>query len=120
MIPENLPEPPPLFMFCMPVVFGGDYMTYAPGIAAASRSSCWDKALKWADESCDSAHRFRWLYKQSRAVSTPQTQHHLAVWAEYDRDATRDEQMAWLRRRGCRVVAGRFIPKQEQVHADAS
>jgi hypothetical protein len=108
-----------MFMAIVPMVMGNNAsLVYAPRTLSNSRSRCWDRVLRWADDTYVNSERFRVIYEKHGTRLTPQLRQHIAMWARYDPMASRAAQMAWLRRRGCRVQSGYFT-KQELKHEEA-
>jgi hypothetical protein len=116
-----LPEPVFLYMCAMPMTLGGDSLTYAPVTVGSSRDNCWSRTLAWANEAHKNAELFHRIctQKKTHIKTTAQTRRHMALWARYRPDALRKSRIAWLKRRGCRVVAGRFVAEQEANHESA-
>jgi hypothetical protein len=105
----ELPRTPVLYMAAMPRLMGIDRLYYAPFTLTTSRIACWTKTLSWADEIRDSADRFDALFAQCPLGAPPLVRRSMDVWRGFDKSQTRTRRITWLKRHGCRVVAGRFV-----------
>jgi hypothetical protein len=100
---------PGLFIAMVPTVMGGETLTYESTTLTTSRTVCWDKIMDWAVEARDRASMFAAAFTEAGGTP-PDVRRSLDIWARYNTAATRALRIAWLKRRGCRVVAGQFIP----------
>jgi hypothetical protein len=103
-------DPPRLYIAMVPMLMGGDILSYAPITLATSRTACWDKTVDWAVDARDSAELFDGLFRQCPLGAPPVITQSIETWKGFDLARTRASRIAWLKRRGCRVVAGEFNP----------
>ncbi len=91
----------------MPYVIGQPLRTYAPITLARSRGECWARTIEWAD--AVACNKTKWFGMYGHLMTmTPQMRLELKHWNTYNAGADRNHKIAWLKRRGCRVVAAKF------------
>jgi hypothetical protein len=105
-------------MAVVPMVLGVDTLAWAPITLAASRAGCWDHTLEWAGEARDRAAMFDDLFARCPRGAPSAITRSLGLWASYKPEAPRSARIAWLKRHGCRVVAGQFIIETGANHEE--